>query len=186
MASCVARRAGRIQIIGLNAPVIWIGQCEAGAACRLCSPASRTIRDSLDSIGSLLPCAGRAGAGRPRPASAGRKTVAARTLAALVVAASKGGTWATDARRTDAPVVAWDLRGSQRPNSPRGIAAPVFLLRVSASVASRRQRDSAARGPLQTGAAGQHRHGAGGQRVILRRVIPDLLESPGSGSRRPA
>ena len=40
-------------------------------------------------IGSLLPCAGRAGTGRPRPASAGRKTVAARTLAALAVAASR-------------------------------------------------------------------------------------------------
>jgi len=47
-------------------------------------------------------------------------------------------------------------------------------------------RDSAARGPLQTGPAAQHRHGPEGQRVILRRVIPDLRESTGSGSRRPA
>ena len=29
-----------------------------------------------------------------------------------------GCAWATDARRTDAPVVTWDLRGSHRPNSP--------------------------------------------------------------------
>ena len=61
-------------------------------------------------------------------------------------------------------VVMWELRGSQRPDSPRGIAAPVFLLRW-ASLIGRTKRDSAARGPLQTAAAAQHRHGASGRQV---------------------
>jgi hypothetical protein len=38
---------------------------------------------------------------------------------------------ATHARRTDAPVVAWDLRGSHVGNSPRRIAPPVFRLRLA-------------------------------------------------------
>ena len=139
----------------------------------LAAPA-RTIARAISEIrhvsnDSPLPCADRAGTGRPRPASAVRKTVAARTLAALAVAASKGCTWATDARRTDAPVVAWDLRGSQRPNSPRESPRRFSCfgeLRWHAS-----KRDSAARGPLQTGPAAQHRHGPGGQPVILRDVL---------------
>ena len=106
----------------------------------------------------------RGGTGRPRPASAVRKTVAARTLADARPRGEYGCAWATDVRRTDAPVVVWDLRGSQRPNSPRGIAAPVFLLRW-ASLIGRTKRGSAARGPLQTAAAAQHRHGARGRQV---------------------
>jgi hypothetical protein len=43
-------------------------------------------------------------------------------------AATMGCTWAESARRTDAPVVALMRRGSHR-RSPRGIAAPAFLLR---------------------------------------------------------
>jgi len=78
-----------------------------------------------------------------------------------------GCAWATDVRRTDAPVVSWDLRGSHRPNSPRGIAAPVFLLRC-ASLQSSRSLTPPVRGPLQTAAAAQHRHGTGGQRKGCR------------------
>jgi hypothetical protein len=43
-----------------------------------------------------------------------------------VAAATKGCGWPTSVRRTDAPVVAWWLRGSHRPKSPRGIDARDF------------------------------------------------------------
>ncbi len=48
--------------------------------------------------------------------------------------------WAIDVRRTDAPVVVWDLRGSQRPNSPRGIATPVFPLRCASLIRRAKRR----------------------------------------------
>jgi hypothetical protein len=60
--------------------------------------------------------------------------------------------WTADARRTEASVVVWDLRGSQVPNSPRGIASPVFRLRGS-RLASR-------------AAAAHYRHYARRHRII--------------------
>ena len=50
-------------------------------------------------------------------------------------------------------------------NRRAGFPAPVSFAATST------KRGSAARGPLQTGAAAQHRHAAGGQRVILRSVL---------------
>ena len=82
----------------------------------------------------------RGGTGRPRPASAVRKTVAAHTLADARSRGEYGCAWATDVRRTDAPVVVWDLRGSQGPNSPRGIAAPVFPLRCASLIRRTKRR----------------------------------------------
>ena len=126
----------------------------------------------------------RAGAGRTRPAPRGGKTVSARTLAALAVAASR------DARVRHMPgaqmrrwwrgIYADHRDRTRRAESPRRFSC--FGKRRWHSTT----RGSAARGPLQTGAAAQHRHGPGGQRVILRSVLPDLLESTGSGSRRSA
>ena len=69
-----------------------------------------------------------------------------------------GCTWATHVRRTDAPVVTWDLRGSQRPNSPRGIASPVFRLRRNSDPARLRSAR-----PAPRASAVQHRHATGGR-----------------------
>ena len=43
---------------------------------------------------------------------------------------------------------------------------PVFPLRCASLNGTK--RDSAARGPLQTAAAAQHRHGAGGRRALVK------------------
>ena len=79
----------------------------------------------------------RTGTGRPRPASAVRKNRRGSYPRSARSRGEYGCAWATDVRRTDAPVVVWDLRGSQRPNSPRGIAAPVFPLRCASLIRTR-------------------------------------------------
>ena len=91
----------------------------------------RAGQDIESTNGSAAAGRARAGTGRPRPASAVRKTVAARTLAALVVAASRDALGRHMSGALMRRWSTWDLRGSQRPNSPRGIAAPVFLLRCA-------------------------------------------------------
>ena len=76
-------------------------------------------------------------------------------------------------RFTDAPMVAWDLRGSHSPNSPRGIASPVFRQ------CARRRRKSAARrcsALLHTSAASQRRHGP---RARVRGQLPRELNPSG-------
>ena len=63
--------------------------------------------------------------GRPRPYSAGRENVS--VIPSLRSTPRRCGcVRPTDVRRTDAPVVVLGSRGSHRPNSPRGIASPVF------------------------------------------------------------
>ena len=107
----------------------------------------------------------RTGTGRPRPASAVRKTVAAHTLAPLDSAAS------TDARgrqMSGAQMRRWwrgiyaDHRDrTRREESPRRFSRSAALRRSGG-----RSADSAARGPLQTAAAAQHRHVAGGRHEL--------------------
>ncbi len=98
-----------------------------------------------------LPCTRRTGTGRPRPSSAGRKIVAARTLAALDAAASKGCAWAADVRRTDAPVV---ILGSTRitraelaaVNRRADFPAPLGFAEARRSVTPQRMARSNVRG----------------------------------------
>ena len=91
-----------------------------------------------------LPCTRRTGTGRPRPASAVRKIVAAHTLASLDDAASRD---ALRRQMSGGIIAGGDLgsTGSQRPNSPRGIAAPIFLLRGAWPAPDGRGRPAPAR-----------------------------------------
>ena len=94
---------------------------------------------------SSLPCTRRAGTGRPRPASAVRKIVAAHTLATLVPrrvrdALGRHMPGALMRRR-----VVWALCGSHGPNSSRGIAAPIFQLRSAWPAPDGRGRPAPAR-----------------------------------------
>jgi hypothetical protein len=134
----------------------------------------RSIRPQRPLRTRRLPAAlsRRAGAGRPRPASAVRKIVAAHTLAPLADAASRD---ALGRHMSGAPMRRWSLEiyadhtdRTRREESPRRFSC-------SADFAH-----SAARGPLQTAAAVQYRHGAGGRRC--RGCRPTLRRFRGAGN----
>ena len=109
----------------------------------------------------------RGGTARPRPASARRENGLSSYPRCARRRGEYGCDWPTHARRTDAPVVVWDLRGSHVRNSPRGIASPVF--RSSTALSSVEARLRGARLAPRS-AVGQHRHGVAASRFIPLRV----------------
>src|SRR5262245_8523950 len=110
----------------------------------------------------------RAGAGRPRPASAVRKIVAAHTLATLDAAASRD---ALGRQMSGGIIAGGDL----------GIYAD-HRARTRREESPRRFSCFAVRGPLQTAAAVQHRHVAGGQRRAKSTNVKSPISDPAQTS----
>src|SRR5688572_12800971 len=125
-----ARRAPRSKGRGRLVPARAGGQ-RSPRRRRRPSPSTGTVvcgHDALPSPAAAGARTGPAPADR-RPASARRETGLRSNPRSARARGEYGCAWTTDVKRTDAPVVVWDLRGSQGPNSPRRIAPAGFRLR---------------------------------------------------------
>ena len=117
---------------------------------------------TFDRVGASRCRSCSAGTVRPRPTARGGRRSSLGTSRFARYRGEYGCAWATAVRRTDVPVLAWDLRGSHGPNSPRGIAPARFP--APPPRASCEGRLTLCVASLRGTSAGQHRHCARGSR----------------------